>query len=110
MRGRAICSPDWLSMAAPAATSSATSSGSPLTRWSRGCRARGTRTVEDAVRGERHLGPRRLGRGDAHQLEADAVGIEEVDGLEPTVVDDAEGVDALASQPFAGPLERVAVV
>src|SRR5436309_13826529 len=107
MRGRSICRPDWLSIAAPGWTSMAArwrSRRSGIHRAPVGdlaCTLRRHQARPLLARPRFDGGVRlagvascRLGAGRRHrELEADAVGVEEVDRLDDVVVGDPEHLD-----------------
>ena len=101
--------PDWLSRAAPCGTSIDDELAARQLSGATSCRGAGRRAVCRALRSTCRPASR-VGGGDAHQLEADPVGVPEVDRVEPAVVDDADGLDALAVEAVLCRLEPGAVV
>src|SRR6266850_7008223 len=93
MRGRSICSPDWLSIAAPGLTSMTASLSSPTARL---------QASTLLARPGLHLGMgalcellhRRGIHSRCRELESDAVRIEEVDRFDDVVIGYANHLDA----------------
>src|SRR5574337_1626852 len=115
MRGRNICRPDWLSIAAPGLTSMAASCRSidsalhrlPAIAVGRTAALERRPLLQFLMSAAGQAFHFRLARRDGRQLDADSIGIEELDRLDDVVVSDPQHFD---SGCFKARLDRLQVV